>query len=1364
MTPLANIDQRDALALQLASFVPSGVRRRFTERAAEPMAEPAVAVALIADVCGFTSLAEQLAAEGPQGAEQLTSMLNRTFGAIVEQVHAHGGEIVRFAGDAAICVWLLSPEGELDEALTAAVRCAQAILAELTDGSATACALPGLDEGCEALRLRVGIAHGEVVEMVVGGVDGRWEYLLCGDPITRAGVAQAHATGGELLIAAESAARLEARLESAEAAGGFHSVLKLRGDSAFALPSEASLGPHAALQLSAFIPRSVQAWLQAGQGEWLAELRRTSVLFAHLEGVPDPLTELARFQRLTCALQGAIYRDGGSLNQFVVDDKGFVLIGAWGVPTKVYEDQAARALRAALALHTVCRDSGVTASIGVTSGRVFCGARGNAERREYALIGDVVNSSARLMSSAAGGVVCDGETRALAAATFEFTPLPPIQAKNRSKPIRAFRPELLEAGQRGEESTTVGRVRERALLTSLLQRQVSEGKGGLIWLEGEAGIGKSRLVGFTTDRALSLGLEVAIGFGSPEEQAQELSLWREPLEQLLGLGGIRSARLRADHLAELCGQRSEWVELIPLLGSVLDLELPLTPRIRALSPEARAEASRDLIITLLRAVTEQRRLLLVVEDAYWMDSASWHLLIGIHRALPQLLLLVATRPPEHNVIPDVREARRVADPLIKLERLDDDDAVALAAARLGVADLPGSVARVIVEKSEGHPLFTEQIALALRDRGAIRIRDGRCVVGPGRELVGADIPDTVQDLIASRIDQRPPEEQLTLKIASVVGRSIVLAVLVAVHPLIDDSQALASQLQVLEGVGLMARDEVTGFRFQHAITQDVAYSLLVPSKRGELHRQVAETLEQLYPDELSSMYSLLARHWERAEVFDKTVNYLELAAEQARERGGYLDAADFYSRLLNQVKRAEGGALTQLKIAEWERGLATALYATGDLEGCSRHGFSAMKRLGIALPRTRRQWSLSLTRNALGQLRRLLLPRAWQRAPRALWPERAEAALTAALLAERYYFSADLLGMPTMSLIAVNLAEDSGRQVAVSKAYAMLGIVLGVGGAYALAQRYFRRAREVAKQRSDLLGATFAAYAECLVQTAKPVAWKRGLARLEQADQLQEQSGDPQDFEMITTNRLMIYSATGRFRDAVRLCDRLRESAIARSNIQHESWADWLAAQALLPLGELDEALDLVNRALAVLESHDEKASEANCLGLLAQIQARRGESAAARQAADGAINLVVAGVAPNWMIRNAYAGPMEIYLALWEEALTAYPERASELEQQVERILRLYRSFAQMFQANLSDYLRYRGQRDWIAGQSEAARRHWQRAVVTAQRYQMPYSEALAHLALAEAELDEAELHQQRGAELLQQLGCPLSTLSGEA
>ena len=475
----------------ISSFVPALLAHRFEDGPgpSEPASESFPAAALFADVSGFTALTERLGVAGPSGVERLTQVLNAHFGRLIDTIASHGGDIIKFAGDALLAIWPCG-EGSLADAVGIASRCGLAAQAAFPDPHAV---------DSLQLSLRIAIGAGPLSLLLVGGLKGRWEIVATGEALRQLGATSHVPSPGQVAISAQALALIAPLLQAKtffvkpadNGAGILESVAaRYVPPPKFTRPQTLRAGSG----LLGFIPAAVALHLEGGSTEWLGESRRVSVLFTHFPGL-NHATPVDRAQRVMAILQGVMDKYEGSINKLSVDDKGAAMVAAFGLPPLALEDDASRALQAALAIRQQLGELNVRHSTGVTTGRVFCGVIGNSTRREYTMIGDVVNLSARLMQAAADDILCDDATAAARNQTAVERPCPHSgQRKGFTYigiPAAYVHCDPRHASQDIHCGQRIGKGRYRQPVEAPSRR---DGTGGVIVIEGDAGIGKSRLV------------------------------------------------------------------------------------------------------------------------------------------------------------------------------------------------------------------------------------------------------------------------------------------------------------------------------------------------------------------------------------------------------------------------------------------------------------------------------------------------------------------------------------------------------------------------------------------------------------------------------------------------------------------------------------------------------------------------------------------------------------------------------------------------------------------------------------------------------------------------------------------------------
>jgi len=1306
--------QGDArLAEALAAYVPPLVLENLAhdpQPTSEARATTFPAAVLLTDIAGFTALTEGMDEAGPAGVEELSRLLNAYFTDLIELVEAHGGLVLKFAGDALMAVWP-GATGTLSEAAWRAAQCSLFIQRQMHSRSVT---------DAVTLSMRVSVGAGELGHMVVGG-GGRWASRLAGAAMAEARTAIALARPGEVALSPQVARLLSTAAKTTTRTPGTPLL-----DSIAPLEVRPMLQPWVKAgdvpALLVHVPAAVRDRIVAGQAGWLAEFRRVSVLFINVPDVDDdPARSLDRTQAAVRAIQTVLERYEGTVDNLGDDRAGLTLIAALGLPASSHEDDAIRAVRMALAIRAALRDLGHDSAIGVTTGRLFCGAIGSARRREYSMVGDTMNRCARLMDLAENDVLCDEPTQEAAARAIRFEFLRDVALKGKASTVAIHRPLGEAAAPAPDRRGIVGRERERAALSSRLGTFRERGEAGVVIIEGEAGIGKSTLVADFRARAAGRGLRVLFGGGDSLERASGYHAWRHVFGDVLGFQPEAEEADRGDRLAQFLADSPETLRLAPLLNSALGLHLPENEITAEMTGQSRAEATVGMLVGFLEDAAAAEPLVVVLEDAHWLDSASWALALEVHRKVARLLLTMATRPlgaaaPE--AWAGLCEA--AGQDRIALGPLGGDEVLALIRQRLKIEELPPAAALFIREKAEGHPFFSEELAYALRDAGHLVIRGRRCELAPGMgDLRSLNFPTSVQGVVSERLDRLSPRERLAIKIASVNGRAFTLRTLHAIHPVDEDRAHLPECLDRLVALDLTQRTEADGapaFTFKHNIIQEVAYEQLIFSQRQQLHLRLAEFIEQ----NDGANFPILAHHWRNTATPARAIRYLTLAGEQALLRYANREAIGF---LTQAIELATRGATppSALALGRWHRQIGEAHHHLGRIDESRQWLSQAMRILGHPVPAPRRMKMLALPAAVARQLWHRLT--GGGRAARGVGSAEVLGEATQAdnQLGEIAYFTNDLITSVFHIIHGLNLAEAVGPSPKLAEMYGGMMIVTGALPPLALGDLYFRLSEEA-------LGLADRAVTRAYVEQLMGIffngrgSFARAQERLGLALQTFRRFGNGRRMEECLTNVFYLHLFRGEFAAAREASALTRRSAMRREDGQTLGWAVTMEAHALL-------ATEGPAAALAMLGDAEQPAWDAlTRTGFHAGSgigRFRLGEMDRAQTHAQTALDRLAAGPPVSYTALLDCSYVAEVFLGLWASAQRD-GRPAAGLRRQAGRACSTLRAYSRAFPIGWPRTHLWMGVERWHRGHPQAANRLWQKGRDAAARLSMTADIAL--------------------------------------
>jgi class 3 adenylate cyclase/tetratricopeptide (TPR) repeat protein len=1363
-----------------SAFLP--IDRRIALIRGESLPDRTQGAALFADISGFTILTSAMAHEyGPQlGAEEMAGWLNRVFGALIECVHNQVGSVVTFNGDAITCWFDEQPIGQSGDSQAAsfrAVACAFAM--QNTIAKFRSIRLPS--DTKTSLHIKVAVNAGSIRRFEIGRPDLQRIDVLAGDLLDRIAISESLISQDEVIVGEEIVDQLGSLLEVQQ----WHSHGKqLRFAVIKELVQTVPASPWDEIPnltndvTSEWLCLPVYERLEMAQGAFLAELRSSVVvLYLSFSGFDYDKNDNVRemLDRFISWIQLVLSRYEGFLLQLSVGDKGSYLLATFGT-IRAHEDDPARALEAALDLQNLPPDLMFVkeVKIGITLGTLYTGAFGGPTRQTYNVLGSEANVGARLMSFAKPGqTVVSAQMVDAVGNRYEFDELGTIPLKGVTKPRQLF---LLKGkyhwepnlGQFTFSSTPiVGRFREQAALAERLTL-LEEGKGAFIIVEGDPGIGKSNLTMSFLDRARNTGLPILLGAGDSIEQGTPYHAWRPIFQAIFDIDEMYEPARYQDTIIAKLPDDQEIKQLAPLLNAVLPTNFPDNELTEKMAGEARANSTRDLLVNLLASKLEQSGgLVLVLEDAHWLDSASWALAAQVRHLLSPLLLIIVTRPMSEEEVQakegDILLADEAAE-RINLSILSSEEILSLVENRLGVQSLPQPIADLVLNQAEGHPFYSEEIAYALRDTGYLLIEGDKArLADESATLQEIDFPATIQGVITSRIDQLAVSEQLTLKVASVIGRLFAYHVLNSIYPEQSITPNLPDQLQKLERLDIINREAPEpdlSYLFKQIITQEVVYNLMTFSQRQWLHRSAAEWYEDRHEKDLSPFYPLLAYHWRRAEEPAKAINYLEKSGRQALRDNANKEAISFFSEL-KELAASSGLEIDSLRRATWTRQIADAYLGLGEILTARTYYEEAASLLDQPVPHSDARLAMAF----LGQLAGQTMHRLWS----SRYLDRQKGADTLLEAARAYqgvgfthYVSNETLPFLHANVKALNLAELAGLSRSLAEGYATLSVISSFLPGDRLSELYASMAMSAAEKLNDpsIFGNVTIRIA---VYHSGMAHWKRAEAAADQAIANYALINNLRGWGDSVNVQLYTFYYTARFNDCLDLGQDLFRTARRNENTQHQAWGLWMSARSLIRLGRYEEAASFLEQAQPANELE-----VAHISGSLALAYWHLGQVQKALKAMKK-VDISTVAASPGFATLSASADIAEIYLLAWESIMNNESKQSAidstlslNLQTGARQICKTLHGFSRIFPIGKPATSLYQGKLYWLEGKTGKAFKAWQKSIDHAERLDMRYELARAHYELGR-HLPEEDLqrqaHLQMAVEGFEMLGAPEKT-----
>lgn len=676
------------------------------------------------------------------------------------------------------------------------------------------------------------------------------------------------------------------------------------------------------------------------------ERKRITVLFADVTGYTsisetlDPEDVTSIMNQLFEALTEEITRYGGTVDKF----SGDAVMALFGAPDAL-ENHEEMAVRAALGMQraiagvnsklTTERDITLRLRIGLHTGEVLAGWVGAGDARSYTVMGDSVNLASRLEHACpVGRIMISTETARPLHAIFDFEPPRQITVKGKSEPITVY-VVMDEKKQRGRvrgiaglTAPMVGRDNELAVLRDTFNRAMSENPWRAAVVIGEAGIGKTRLkrefVSWATQTTHGARLLSARSY--THTRATPYYLVASLMRSLLNIGDD------INHItAEMLGQSirrldsdlndTEFRYRLGSLASVLGITLDDDP-LGGLAPEQRRDRTFLSLERILLRASEQMPLLIVVDDLHWADALSLAFLKRLLKTVARkpaeqrsAMLLIMSRPPDDThalfatILAEMHETPHLT---LELERLDTTQAGALVSALLD-RKLPAGMLDLVIDHAQGNPFFVEEILRSLiEDEIIVQADAGWRLTQPVTDI---DVPGTIQDILATRLDRLPFELKQTIQYAAIIGRTfwhqLLVDVMTADHaartPMPARIETILSRLESRHLIARLTESQIADdweWVFEHVLIQEVAYSGVLKSVRRRVHREVAEQLERHLSERTNFLIPFIAYHFERGDVPAKAVRYLQQAGDRAADQYANEDAVEYYTRALDGLEDA----------------------------------------------------------------------------------------------------------------------------------------------------------------------------------------------------------------------------------------------------------------------------------------------------------------------------------------------------------------------------------------------------------------------------------------------------------------------------
>lgn len=1296
-------------------------------------------VVLRTDVVEFTSITDAAVAEGLLGAERLATVIDTCIGRLAEIVNIHDGYLSAIAGDAIVAVWPLADNTSLSRAALLAVQAAE---------MAHAASLKWRFE-IGRIQLRSSIACGELDEFRVGGADLQWHRITSGPALAEAVEGERAALPNQIVVSPLVWEQVQEGREGTTGAGG--TIVLAR-----TIQAVGSNAPP--LQIETTPPPSI-LWscpsapdLTSSDSSQGGEFRQLSVIFSQLRTpfYAQPEDALRQLQAVARQIQEIVRNLEGSVYQITADESVTTAVVVFGVSPWAHEDDATRAVAAAVKLHKAGGDLGVTTSSGVATGKLYCTTYGHNGVRTPAIVGPAMNLAARLMQTSQG-VVCDASTARASRRhhRFQLRELAPRILKGKASPVTAYVPIVHEAPELLDHGCPlVGRAAELRSLEDALSH-IARGSGSTCLIAGEAGLGKSALVGEVVRSARVHGVQCLIGRADPTEDQVAYAVWRNIYKQLLG--AERTERALPDQTLHAAFYKAleEDAELAPLLNDVLLSNFGETLATSRLTGETRSTRTRDVLVRCMARASRRRGLIVVIEDLHWADTSSLALLVELAEAMLPLLVVATYRPTEtiDSLQKRLMRAPRCAGHT--LHALTEQETGEMLARWLWAESCEFAAATLVHRRVAGNPLFVEEMGPFLLDRHILSVRDGHVSMSMPADVANAQIdlllvpwgaPGTLESVVLARFDRLAYTDKLVLRAASVMGvtcrRNLLYTILADVS-----QEHVSAAIAKMEGVGFLIPNGEDSVTFKHVLLRDVIYNSFSFADRRRYHGVIAEWIKRNAQTCGGSDDAVLAHHYRNAGDSENAIRYLQRAGYHALQSYANFEAFKLLgdalelataTRELRWPSDKNGEALLTRNI---ELGLAKASLGLSRYEDTKQHSERGLALLGFPVPTSALRLLPAIAGQIVIQAKHCIFAtKSWGRAT-----ERHAAAAAAASalegLTEACFYRGEAGIATYAALRTLNLAEQWTLLPEQARGYATLAGITSLSPLRGVAAHYRQRALETLTRLDDP-SATVWVHIVVGLSLAGTGEWEQAKRLLTQAATVAEDIGDRRRWRDGVENVACIAACQGNCEEALDGVTAMQVSAARDKDQRYEVLALREQGFYLLHLGRRDEAWTRVREIGIELErgvTAEEGPTRQDQHALSGTLALEGGDLASARASADAALNEVDrASVATSFPFTYWSCFLVaRIYLNLLI-ASARLGGRNRDLANRLALSCRALERQARIHPIAAPAARLLRGGFESVTGKPNRARRTWERSAADAERLRMRYELALTREQLA--------------------------------
>uniref|UniRef100_A0A7C4YHW9 Adenylate/guanylate cyclase domain-containing protein n=1 Tax=candidate division WOR-3 bacterium TaxID=2052148 RepID=A0A7C4YHW9_UNCW3 len=855
-------------------------------------------VLLFADISGFTAMSEKLATLGKEGSEEVNKIINRFFEPLINVIYKWDGDIYCFGGDAFLAFF--PEENGKEKASRRGLNASLEIMKFVKSHTKVETKL-----GDFSIRVHIGLTKGNVYFQ-----DLKNEFFLGGKVANYLMEIIDYAEPGEIVVSSEIKNELKdinfEKVKDVWKYTGSKKLLKTEEKIKKTLIEEIQ-------NIENYIPEwllkriELKPYFDYKDGEH----RKITIVFLHFSGIPydeNPENAKKLLQSYYEIVKETIEKYDGWISRLDVYKDSERILAVFGFPF-AHEDDEKRAVLFTYEIFNRKELKNLNLRGGINSGSVFAAPVGSSLRREYTILGDAVNIAARFAAKAENRTIVVGENifnKTFSIFDYEF--LGEKEYKGKSEKIKTYKLYKKKEIEKktltkwiSESERIVGREKEIEEIKNSLKIS-SGGKGRILCIAGEPGIGKSRLVQELIRLSLKEGFYILQGNCISYGSAFSYHPWIDILNDFFNLLPEDSVKTRMEKIKEKTAKvDKKLIDWLPVIGEVMGIPFPETSLTKYIDAKLRKQRVFDIIFDFIKFNAKDKPVALIIEDLHWADTASVELVNYIGRNIENLPIFftLVYRPLKKKE--EFLEKEWTKE--IILKELPSEKSIELVENLLGIKDIPDELKKIIINKSQGNPFYIEELVKSLIEQGYIIEEKGWKFTGDFKSI---EIPDTVEAVILSRIDRLKLEDRNVLQVASILGREFDEFLIKGIYP---EQKTLKKSLSNLERLDLIKQEKGEGeykYFFKHILTQEVAYGTLSFARKKELHCKVGSFLETELKDRKDEFVGLLSYHFYLGEDYDKSLLYSVEAGEKAKKVYANEEAIEFFTRAIDSYEKLEG--------------------------------------------------------------------------------------------------------------------------------------------------------------------------------------------------------------------------------------------------------------------------------------------------------------------------------------------------------------------------------------------------------------------------------------------------------------------------